>query len=135
MEDFLKPRTVMICDSAEFSDHLGYIDEVILETEVKVFSISHKCQRNISKMKNSDKKFDYFKSHFLNGEMMTIKTFKKTKDTSSEKCLTLLSHEYKIVKLVGEHENVIDLIGISPTTFLLDGSFGLVSHFVSELTF
>ena len=81
MEDFLKPQTVMMCDSAEFFDHLGYIDEVILETEVKVFFISHKCQRNNNKMKDSDKKFDHFKSHFLNGEMMTIKTFKKIKVT------------------------------------------------------
>lgn len=130
MEELFKPRTVMLCDSAEFSDHLGYIDEVILETGVEIFLLSNysKAHRTLMKISNSNHNFS--KTNFANGEMMTIKTFDKKRNISNDKCLILLSHEYKIVKLIGVHESIVDIIGI--TSILCQDSYGLVFHFISD---
>ena len=129
MEGFIKPRTVMLCDSAEFSDHLGYIDEVILETSVETFSLSNYSNARQTCMRISNPNFNFSKSNFANGEMMTIKTFNKNRNISNDKCLVLLSHEYKIVKLIGAHENIVELIGVAVICFQ---DYGLVSHFISD---
>ena len=38
-ENNVNPRSILLCDSANFSNYMGYIDQVLLKTEVYIFEL------------------------------------------------------------------------------------------------
>jgi Protein tyrosine kinase. len=108
LETYLKKRTIRLGDSALFSDHIGYCDEVLLETDIEFVETSTSSNRTLLR---SDNLYNYYKFAFKNGELATLKTL-KTGQELDDKSIIVLSHELKILQLVGSHKNVIMSIGL-----------------------
>lgn len=120
-------RTIRLCDSANFSDHIGYVDQVLLETEIKYMGDISSKIFSVSMMSTLSPTHYYFQACLDNGEYVQIKSYKKT--ISEEKALTLLGYEYKILSLVGAHSNIIEHIGLCYQNEIP----GIVSHYVSDV--
>ena len=108
MEKYLKQRTLRIADSSLFSEHIGYCDEVLLDTDIELFEVV--SYKSMDLIRNDDF-YSYHKFTFTHGGLATLKTLKTIKEPE-EKVITLLSHELKILELVGKHPNIVSAMGL-----------------------
>lgn len=110
LKEHLSQRTIRLCDSALFSDYIGYIDEAVLEADIEFVDISDAVDFTLLR---SDCGYKYFRLLLENGELAIFKALKNSSDQFHDKSIILLSHELKILNLVGSHQNIIQPIGLS----------------------
>ena len=113
LKDAFSARTVMLCDNSNFSDFVGQVDEALFLSDVKMLGFPKNAawHRELSTSKVS--KIDCYT---LNGEMVYVKT-KRQSVRNNDLALTLLGYEAKVLEIVGNHDNINELIGM---TFLHD---------------
>jgi len=107
----LSTRTMMIGDSAIFSDYFGYMDEVVLKTELDVCEKLPSCGYDSFKLYRSESGYEYHKALLPNGELLSMKVLKKC-DISKPFYHSKVLYEAKILKLIGNHKNLADYHGI-----------------------
>jgi len=109
----VSPRAILIADNALFSDFYGYVDQLLSETEVSFcegLSSASVFNFSIHKTTNSH---EICKAVLENGEMVILKTIKRSLKQPKKRCFSRVAYEAKILKLVGKHENIVQSYGIS----------------------
>jgi len=109
----ISPRSLLIGDNALFSDFYGYVDQLLLETEVDFLEETESMNVFSSSPLRTTSRHVLRKIVFENGEMAILKGIKKSLTVTREQCFAHIAYEAKIIKLVGKHENILDLYGIS----------------------
>ena len=99
MEKFIKQRTLRLADSSLFCEHIGYCDEVLMDTDIELFEIGDYKSMDLIRSNNQ---YSYHKFTFTHGELATLKTLKTIKKPD-EKSIILFSYEIKILELIGKH--------------------------------
>ena len=125
---YITPRTMLIVNSANFSDLFGTVDSRLLDVDVQTFELKSPVQS--VNLISVNKLSQFWKGTFQNGESVCIKASKGCLKLTKEKTAALLSYEFRILSLVGKHPNIIEPIGLSSTS-----DFGpmLLSVYVSEI--
>jgi len=123
-----KAQSVVLCDAANFSDFTGFVDEALLTQVVPMLEIPS--------MKHLRKFYDEgsyrIDKYILSGEIVFSKIIRSKNDTTFEGSLTKLGYESKILGLIGNHDNIVEQIGIS---FFDDDIPVLLFKGYSEITF
>lgn len=130
MVGFLKTRTLLLCDSSNFSEYVGYVDEVLLETHVKIIDLIVDSAKLKLTFKHDE--YDHYLMNLGNGELCEIKTLTRGSKESEERSLTLLSHESKILQLIGEHGNIVEQLGLCCIE-KFHTSIGLMLRYTSDM--
>ena len=113
LSPLLKSRTILMCDSANFSDFFGYIDRELLDVKIPIVDFPDIVISNFEVFFIS--RMHQYSKLELNGELVTLKSIKQHLQYSERKMQTLLSYESKILKFVGEHSNIVKQIALSIT--------------------
>ena len=66
MEKFIKQRTLRLTDSSLFSEHIGYFDEVLMDTDIELFEI---VDYKGTELIRSDSQCSCHKFTFTHGEL------------------------------------------------------------------
>ena len=127
LDSHFSSRTVLMMDAANFSDFFGYVDEVLLDTELKVVDFPNDAVLQIMAVTS---RFQIIRTTLKNGEFAALKQFKTRARLTEAKCLTHLSYEAKILSLVGYHNNVVYCHGIA----LVDSAAAIVLSYESDAT-
>lgn len=114
IQGYVSPRSVLLVDSATYSDFFGYLDNTILEIPIKILKIRDFKQSRKSFFRRGAFR-DIYKYTLDNGEDVVLKTFNKQLKYSNEKKIIMLSFEAKVASLLSTHPNIIDYHGILAT--------------------
>lgn len=110
---YLSQRTLKIAESACFSEFFGHVDEVLLETPVSMCMGLPQTEITKVEMFGVTQYHEICRATVVNGEFVVLKKLKNSLKFAVSKCFTLLAYEAKILKLVGDHENILKCYGIS----------------------
>jgi len=106
VKPYISKRSMYLVDSAVYSDFFGYVDSVILDTAVKIIRIE---DLNLSKRCLYQGNFrDIYKHTLRNGEVVVLKEVNRKFNFPEEKCLSILSVELRIKRIV----NIVDYHGL-----------------------
>jgi len=105
-----QPRSVLLCDNANFSEFTGHIDEMILAEWLPMVEMPQNISHHNKVYSDSISQIDKYS---LKGEFFYGKVIRQDKPISFEKNLSILSYESKILGIIGKHHNIIDQIGLS----------------------
>lgn len=111
MKPYISPRSLLLVDSAVYSDFFGYVDTVILETCVSVVNI-REFKPNSSCLFRSGNFRNVYKYTLKNGENVVLKRISPNLKFSDEKSVSILSVEARIARLLSHHDNIVDYHGI-----------------------
>jgi len=127
MKPYISPRSVLLVDSAVYSDFFGYVDTVILETCVSVVRI-REFEPNNNCLYRSGNFRDIYKYSLKNGENVVLKTISPKLKFSDEKSVSILSVEARLARLISHHDNIVDYHGI----LLFENTCFLIQTFESS---
>ena len=111
-------------DAANFSDCVGHVDEVLLDTEATVVNVDEKDAENYFLLQVTPR-HEIHKATMLNREIVVLKTVRKHHNYSDERNITA-----KILRQVGGNCNVVKAFGIAA----VKSSPALVHKYESDLT-
>lgn len=110
LTSYFSMRTVQIVDAANFSDSFGYVDEVLLETDVPMFEFDENVALTIVKVTSNHV---LRRVEFNNGEFGVCKSHKPVLKNSISTQMSNLIYEAKIILLAGKHPNIVYCHGLS----------------------
>ena len=128
MSPYFSPRTVNIVDSAIYSDFFGYLDGIILDIPITVVHLANVIPDRSNLVMTGNFR-QIHKGYLKNGEAIVLKRVRPSFSFSDEKCLAVLSVELRIAKLVGNHPNIADNLGL----FLSGATSYIVQMYESPL--
>ena len=114
VKPYVSPRSVLLVDSAVYSDFFGYLDSTVLEMPVRIVRI-HGFQPSKKTLFAKGNFREVYKYTLDNGEDIILKTISRQQNFSNEKKVIILSIEAKIASLLSTHPNIIDYHGILAT--------------------
>ena len=120
LKDIFNPRTVMLCDNSNFADFVGHIDEAFFLSHVPMVGFPPDAVRKNQFCSSKVSKVDCFT---IKGEMFYVKCKQQQTIKDNDLALTLLGYEAKILQLIGNHDNINEMIGM---TFLNDSAPALL---------
>ena len=108
-EKHFTPRTRQLVDAANFSDFLGYMDKILVETEVPITEdIKFESEHVIA----LTEKHGVSELRLFNGEIIVKKTVRHDLKLSKVQSNCQVLHETKILRLIGKHPNIVSTLGI-----------------------
>ena len=111
IKPYISPRSILLVDSAVYSDFFGYLDSIILEMPVSVVDIQafEPSKKTLYMKGNFREVYNYTLN---NGQDVMLKTISPNLNFSDEKKVILLSVEARISRLLSIHPNIVDYHGI-----------------------
>ena len=110
----------MLCDNSNFADFVGHIDEALFLSHVPMVGFPPDAVRKNQFCSLKVSKVDCFT---IKGEMFYVKCKQQQTIKDNDLALTLLGYEAKILQLIGNHDNINEMIGM---TFLNDSAPALL---------